>query len=110
MEFKLRYLFWHMLQLANKHRDPKYGDPCSHLLESIILYPDNFIKKMSDTQGPDSHEFRLNGAGLKMRWLHYKNRMYITISGDQKDLYPVFVNEAEALLKKEGFFPINTQY
>jgi hypothetical protein len=35
MEFKLRMLFYHMLQLANKHRDPKYGDPCSGLLEQI---------------------------------------------------------------------------
>ncbi len=41
MEFRLRMLFYRMLQLANHYRDKVYGDPCSYLTENMLLYQDN---------------------------------------------------------------------
>ena len=109
MEFKLRMLFFRLLQLANKHRDPRYGDPCSGLLEQMVLYSDYFFAQMLDAARDTSHEYRLNEAGLKMLWVYTGRHMYITIAGDQKDLYPAWVEAAEVELHRQGFFPINEQ-
>jgi len=83
-----------------------WGCPCSYLLEKLLLYQDNFIKKITGDYTGDFHEFRLNGAGLKMNWrvvkTEHSSRFQCYIGGDQKKEYPAFVEAAETFIKKRG--------
>lgn len=110
-KYQLRLLFWSLLQLAGQYRDKVYGDPCSYLLEQMMLYQEEFLNmfvKAPDTCC-DSHEIRLNGAGLKLLWMNYKGRLWMDIAGDQKDLYPDFVPRADQALRMAGFKSMNDQ-
>ena len=111
MKFKLRNLFWQLLKLANQYRDPIYGDPCTGLLEQMCLYQDSFLACFENAKDTccDSHEYRLNEAGLKLNWMKYKGRIWMDICGDQKGLYPQFVLAAEETLRMYGFKSINSQ-
>lgn len=103
--YKLRMLFFKLIRLANQHRDPVYGDPCSYLTENMVLYQERFISQFENARDTrcDSHEIRLNGAGLKLLWIKYDGRYWFSIAGDQKDLYPRFVATAIEALRVDGY-------
>ena len=109
--YQLKLLFYAMLKLANEHRDKIYGDPCSYLLENMVLYQGSFLQAFEDTKDTccDSHEIRLNGAGLKLLWMKYSGRYWMDIAGDQKSLYPEFVKAATELLRARGYMSMNDQ-
>jgi hypothetical protein len=98
---------------------PGWGNACSHLIDQLILYQPRFISKIEGDYTNDFHEFRLNGAGLKLNWRVVRRGEFLTkngdecgplqiamfqcyIGGDQKKDYPEFVEAAEAFIKKRG--------
>ena len=102
-------LFWGLLMLAEQHRSSIYGNPCINLMEQLVLYQQGFIACFLNAEDTscDSHEFRLNGAGLKLLWVKYQGRYWMSIAGDQKDLYPEFVKMAKEFLKLKGIKPLH---
>jgi len=110
-KYQLRLLFWSLMQLANQYRDKVYGDPCSYLMEQMVLYQEDFLNMFVNAPATccDSHEFRLNGAGLKLLWMKYNGRLWMDIAGDQKDLYPDFVPRAIESLRMAGYKSMNDQ-
>lgn len=111
MKFKLKNLFWQLLRLSNQYRDPGYGDPCSGLLEQMCMYQESFLACFINAKDThcDSHEYRLNEAGLKLIWMKHKGRLWMDIAGDQKECYPMFVAAAIETLRMYGFKSINEQ-
>lgn len=66
------------------------------------MYQDDFINNVINV-GVDSHEMRLNGAGLKMLYSKKSNDITISICGDQVEDYPEFVKEARKTICHFGF-------
>ncbi len=52
--------------------------------------------------GDDNYEYRLNGAGLKLYSSSFGGKVNMRVGGDQANLYPVYVQRANALLKERG--------
>lgn len=111
MDARLLYLFHEVLAIGAKSMSPVYGSPTSYLLECMILNQQMLAQHIAvGTDGVSTCEISLNGAGLKM--LIYKTKggtYYAQVAGDQKDLYPEFVDECTTMLKKKHFFPVNSQ-
>jgi hypothetical protein len=102
-EFKLQYFFAQLLKLACRYADPKYGNPCIGLVEQVCMYHNQFISRILGDRTKESHEFRLNEAGLKMYWRMEQRCFKCHIGGDQTDLYPAFMERVPKLLKEFGF-------
>jgi hypothetical protein len=87
---------------------PGWGNPCSHLVESLILIQKKFISGIIEAKPNDSNEYRLNGAGLKMYWENRQERgsdhinFVCSIGGDQAKEYPAFVAAARKFIKERG--------
>ena len=98
-KFKLLTFFRAVIDLAITMEPNKYGSPVSYLVEELVLYQEAFIARLLQHR-EHSVEVRINGAGLKM----YINieRKRIHIGGDQKDLYPEFVEKVERIIRKHG--------
>lgn len=96
-KFKLLAFFRAIIDLAINMEPNKYGSPVSYLTEGIILYQDSLINRILQDRD-HSFELRINGAGLKMYINKERKRVYI--GGDQKDLYPEFVEKTERLIRK----------
>jgi len=112
--YNLLYFFRELIQLSIKFPGrPGWGHACSELLDSLILKQEHFINRIINDDSGDFHEYRLNGAGLKMNWRvlrkshhedaplsHPKFQCYIT--GDQKKDYSDFVVMAEKHIQERG--------
>jgi hypothetical protein len=114
---QLRYFFWELLRIAYKCPGPNgWGNPCSHLLEYICTRPSALIDRIAGDFSNDSHEFRLNGAGLKMYWIVEREnkipcsdstsrcKFKCRIGGDQANMYPEFVEAANQYLKEKRLY------
>ena len=91
------------LRCPNK---PGWEGSVDWLIEQMTLYNDQCISTMvMATPDGNTNECRLNNAGLKMYW--HKNRadkLIIKIGGDQAYMYPEFVIQFRALVKKFGYY------
>lgn len=92
--------FWEVVQAAVNMEPNKYGSPVSYLLENLILYQEDFLKRVLTVRG-HSCEIRINGAGLKV-YVNVELKR-ITIGGDQEDLYPEFVEKIRELIREHQF-------
>lgn len=108
-EYNLKYFFNELVKIGHRNMGkPGWGHPCSNLIESLILYREKFLDRIIKDEGRSSHEYRLNGAGLKLYWeivreTGGRNNYFIcTISGDQAKDYPEFVEAARKFLKERG--------
>lgn len=102
-EFRIRNFFWQLIRLSLRYDYTRMGSPVSGLIEQMCLYNDQFVKRIMGDKTRQSHEFRLNDAGLKMLWRVHKDHLIIKIAGDQVDMYEDFVIEARKLVRKCGF-------
>ena len=59
------------------------------------------VKRIAGATDSDSHEFRLNGAGLKLYWRldQEHDLLKISIGGDQAKDYPFFTAHVRNILK-----------
>lgn len=104
-KFTLKMFFLELLEASYRARRPGMGNPCSELLKKMCLYQDKWLDKILGDYTNESHEFRLNGAGLKLHWRVNKDTRKFTcyISGDQVDSYPIFVCQVRMAIKSFGF-------
>jgi hypothetical protein len=98
---KLKLFFLELLELSYLNIRPGWGNPCSELLKKMCIYQDVWLNKITGDYTNNSHEFRLNGAGLKMHWRVDKETRKFTcnVSGDQVCEYPIFVAKAKEIIK-----------
>jgi hypothetical protein len=106
--FKLQGFFLEMLRLSYLDYRPEWGNPCSYLLERLILRQEGFLNKIKGDFTNRSHEMRLNGAGLKLWWSVEKNekgfrKFTCHIGGDQAKDYPMFTAQVKKLIIKYGY-------
>jgi len=115
--FMLKQFFLEMLNLSYNSIRPGWGNPCSYLLERLMLRQKPFLDKIMGDYTGHSHEMRLNGAGLKLYWSVKRevpdpNANYVAppvrkfvcrIGGDQAKEYPFFVAQVERLILKYQF-------
>ena len=104
-KFRLKLFFLELLELSYQDIKPGWGNPCSELLKKMVMYQDKFLDEIIGDYTDDSHEFRLNGAGLKMNWrVDKETRTFkCNISGDQVNDYPFFVAKARMAIKSYRF-------
>jgi hypothetical protein len=110
-EFMLKQFFHEMLTLSYNDLRAGWGNPCSHLLEDVAIRQKPFLNKIMGDYSGDSHEYRLNDAGLKMHWEMRKVNTYAGeermfkchVSGDQAKEYPMFVAQVNGLILKYQF-------
>lgn len=119
-KFTLKYFVFGLLQLAYKNPGPNgWGNPCSNLLESFCLKQESFVERIFGDYSNDSHEYRLNGAGLKLYWTVARENKMLTdspddncgpistaifkarVGGDQANMYPEFVEAANEYIKEK---------
>ena len=111
-KFDLKMLFKEMIELAiedmraPESESARMGFGCSKLLEDMLARQDPLLDRILNDYTNDSHEYRLNGAGLKMHWRMYKNenvrKFLCTISGDQFKDYEVLGTQLRMLIKQAG--------
>lgn len=111
MKLKLVSFFMELLVLGMKYDGgPGWGNPTSSLAEyvterGLIKFVDGMLALSGEDQWWNSHEYRLNGAGLKMLW-HARGTtggVKVAICGDQIDYYQDFVSAARELINRYGF-------
>jgi hypothetical protein len=108
-QWKLRRFFCELINLMYLYPGrPGFGSPVSWLIEQMCVYQDKFLGRICGDYTGDSHECRLNNAGLKMYW-HVERQngdwrgFKCSIGGDQAADYPEFVIAAKGLIKQYGF-------
>jgi len=105
--FVLKQFFHELLELSYNDLGLKGGNPCSHLLEVMCVRQEPFLDKIMGDYTGESHEFRLNNAGLKWHWSVIREGdkavFHCHISGDQAKDYPFFVAQGRRLIMKYGF-------
>jgi len=100
--FNLLNFFFEFIQLSIKYPGRTgWGNPCSTLIEAMILRQETFIKKIIDSDS-DHNEYRLNGAGLKMYWVVDQGKFKCRIGGDQAKDYPLFVEAVTKFIHQRG--------
>jgi len=107
-KFMLKQFFHELLELSYNDLRPGWGNPCSHLLQVMCVRQEPFLDEIMGDYTNESHEFRLNNAGLKMHWRTRRDGTYhgsdrefkVYISGDQAREYPMFVAQAKLLIAK----------
>ncbi len=86
-------------------KEQQFGYSCETLLEDVLRtsVKDLATRWANDYTG-DSHEYRLNNAGLKLYWMtdQKKQTIHIRIGGDQATNYPLFVEQVKRILAKHG--------
>jgi len=100
--FMLKLFFCELIKLGFDHPGT-IGNPVSWLIEQMCVYQDNFIKRILGDYTGNSHESRLNNAGLKMYWKVEGGEFKCRISGDQAKDYLFFVAAANRVIKKYKF-------
>lgn len=104
LEHKLEWFLKDIIKTAvrSEFRDEnKFGFSCSHLLDDILrIGVKGLASRWANDFTGDSHEYRLNDAGLKLYWRTYprENKISIHIGGDQKTNYPLFVAKFDQIL------------
>jgi hypothetical protein len=102
-EYRIRMFFYELIRLSLRYNYTRMGSPVSGLIEQMCLCNEPFVKRIAGDKTKESHEFRLNEAGLKMLWRVHKDHLIIKIAGDQVDMYEGFVEEARKLVRRFGF-------
>lgn len=98
--YRLRQFFLGLIKIALRYPGV-IGFPCSYLLEQMVMRNDSFIRRIEGDYTFDSHEFPLNGAGLKMYWRMDRDRRFsCRIGGDQAKDYSYFVSLANQLINE----------
>lgn len=107
--YQILYFFKDLIELSIKYPgDPGFGIGCSELLQAMMLRQDTFVDKIMEDDSGDFHEYRLNGAGLKMHWMVERttgakfDTFKCYISGDQVKQYADFFVQAKELIRKRG--------
>ncbi len=104
LEHNLEWFLKDIMKTAvrSEFRDENtFGFSCSHLLDDILrIGVEGLAGRWANDYTGDSHEYNLNGAGLKMYWRTYprEQKIGITIGGDQKTNYPLFVAKFNRIL------------
>lgn len=108
--YQLKYFFKDLIELSIKYPgDPGFGIGCSELLQALLLRHEHFINKFIKDRENSFHEYRLNGAGLKMHWKIEREKyedpgkFKCYISGDQVKQYADFVFNAKMLINQRGY-------
>lgn len=109
-KFGLKLFFHELIELGVsdlREGHSRIGFSCSKLLEDMCVRQDPFLDRIINDYSEDSHEYRINNAGLKMHWKTTKNyrgqRMFVcSIGGDQEKDYIWFVSAARMLFRKHG--------
>ena len=107
-KFRLCTFFAEMINLMYRHPGkPGFGNPVSWLVEQMCIYQDRFINRIMGDYSGDSHECRLNNAGLKFFWNVERGdgepRFRCRIGGDQVREYQDFVDAANELIQRFGY-------
>jgi len=108
-KLRLRHFFHELIKLGNEMPGrPGFGSPISWLLEQMCLYQDRLLARICGDFTRDSHEWRLNNAGLKLYWRIHRSengcRGFVChIGGDQAKDYPGFIVAAKNLIKEYNF-------
>ena len=107
-KFRLSMFFCEMINLMYRHPGrPGFGNPVSWLIEQMCVYNEKFFNRILGDYSGESHECRLNNAGLKFHWSVDRSgstpRFRCHISGDQAKDYPDFVEAATELIQKYGY-------
>lgn len=103
MNNKLVGFFYELLRLGLIYPGQgKFGSPISILMEQMVKYQDDFIRKVLK---PNSmiNEMRLNGLGLKLMWYKQGVNLKFFLDGPEVKDYPEFVKEAEKAIRYFGF-------
>lgn len=82
------------------------GYPLSGLVDSLLnVRHQNLVNRMVSDDTGESHEFRLNEAGLKMYWRLDRERglLKVSIGGDQANNYPRFVAAVRRLIEHNTY-------
>ena len=86
-------------------KEQQFGYSCEKLLEDVLRtsVKDLATRWANDYTG-DSHEYRLNNAGLKLYWMtdRKEQTIHIRIGGDQAINYPLFVDQVKHILAGHG--------
>jgi hypothetical protein len=105
--FELKMFFHDVLILSYNDLKPGWGNPCSHLLQTFCLRKGPFLDGIIGDYTGNSHEYRLNNAGVKMYWEVWRHddraEFRCSIGGDQAKEYPLFIEQVRSLIKKYGF-------
>ena len=107
--YKIKSFFHELLELSYTDLKPGWGNPCSHLLESMCMYQKPFLAKIEGDYTNHSHEYRLNNAGVKMYWEVRRTKgaefdeFKCSIGGDQAREYLMFIAQGRRLIEKYGF-------
>lgn len=82
-----------------------FGNPVSELVHTCFRTGiTSFVDRIYGDYTGESHEFRINGAGLKMLWeMDNKRRFKVSLTGDQRVYYPRFCIEIDLLIEERGF-------
>lgn len=108
--FSLKLFFHEVLELGIRDlRETRsnMGFACKQLLDDMCIRQQPFLDRIMNDYSEDSHEYRLNQAGLKMYWKVVKldsgDRKFVcSIGGDQAKNYPWFVPAFNMLLRKHN--------
>ncbi len=94
-------------------KEQQFGYSCEKLLEDVLRtsVKDLATRWANDYTG-DSHEYRLNNAGLKLYWrtVPKEQTIYIRIGGDQAINYPLFVDQVKRILAGHGLVYKDAEY
>jgi hypothetical protein len=105
-KWQIQMFFFKLIKLGVRYPGrPNWGSPVEWVIEQMCMYQDQFLARIIGDYTNESHECRLNNAGLKMFWkVKGPHRcFYARIGGDQAKDYPEFVKAANTLIKEFGF-------
>ena len=105
-KYRLRAFFYALIMLDFKYKEMySLGSATSELLKNMCMHQDHWLSRIQGDYTGDSHEFRLNGAGLKMYWKvdRQSDGFKCRIGGDQAKDYSLFVAEANQLIEMYGY-------
>ena len=86
-------------------KEQQFGYSCEKLLEDVLRTSvKDLATRWANDYTRDSHEYRLNNAGLKLYWttLQKDQTIRIRIGGDQATNYPLFVEQVKRILAAHG--------
>ena len=113
--FRLKLFFNELLKLSYNDIKPGWGNPCSHLLDDMCMRQEPFLDRIMNDYTGDSHEYRLDNAGVKLYWHMRKDDRYARtsamserrfrcrIGGDLLREYPMFGAQVRSLILQYNF-------
>lgn len=81
------------------------GYPLSNLVNSLLNKGCSITRRIVSDYTGESHEFRLNNAGLKMYWRldRESNQLRVRIGGDQARQFPRFVAAVRRIIEENQY-------